>query len=223
MRFMAAQLEAYLRDDLWLGNATHANAMAAALARGLTAVPGVVMRQHPEANILFCRLPIPVIRGLLEERLRDIDDRAARYMLTDVRVTGAALKISPLQAVTPDAAERLADHVHAVIPRVRITELLAEVSRWTGLADCLTHLRTGLPAEDERVILTAVLADATNLGLTRMAEACSVASYRQLAWTAGWHLSEEGYSRALAGIVAAQQTHPLSARFGSAVVSSSDG
>jgi hypothetical protein len=35
---------------------------------------------------------------------------------------------------------------------------------------------------DRRVVLTAVLADATNLGLTRMAEACSIASYRQLAW-----------------------------------------
>jgi Tn3 transposase DDE domain len=33
---------------------------------------------------------------------------------------------------------------------------------------------------------TAVLADATNLGLTRMAEACDIANYRRLAWTAGW-------------------------------------
>lgn len=162
-------------------------------------------------------------RVLLEERLRDVDGRAAQHMLTDVRVTGAALKITPLQAVTPEAAKRLADRIHAVMPRVRITELLAEVSRWTGLTDCFTHLRTGLPAADQRVILTSVLADATNLGLTRMAEACSVASYRQLAWTAGWHLSEEGYGRALARIIVAQQTHPLSARFGSVAVSSSDG
>jgi hypothetical protein len=48
---------------------------------------------------------------------------------------------------------------------------------------------------------TAVLADATNLGLTRMADACSVASYRQLAWTTGWHLREETYRRALATLV----------------------
>ena len=109
------------------------------------------------------------------------------------------------------------------MPRVRITELLAEVSGWTRLADCFTHLRTGLPAEDPRIILTAVLADATNLGLTRMAEACEVASYRRLAWTAGWHLTEENYGRALACVVAAQQAHPLSACFGDAAISSSDG
>ena len=80
-----------------------------------------------------------------------------------------------------------------------------------------------LPADDRRVVLTAVLADATNLGLTRMAEACSVASYPQLAWTAGWHLREDTYRQALAILVNAQQRQPLAASFGAADVSSSDG
>ena len=71
-----------------------------------------------------------------------------------------------------------------MLPSVRITGLLAEVDRWTGFGAAFTHLRTGLPADDRRVMLTAVLADATNLGLTRIADACAVASHRQLAWTA---------------------------------------
>jgi TnpA family transposase len=78
-------------------------------------------------------------------------------------------------------------------------------------------------ADDRRVALTAVLADATNLGLTWMAEACAIASYHRLAWTAGWHLREETYQNALAAIVNAQQRHPLAALFGAADVSSSDG
>jgi TnpA family transposase len=73
------------------------------------------------------------------------------------------------------------------------------------------------------VVLTAVLADATNLGLTRMAEACSGSNYRQLAWTAAWHLREETYRQALATLVNAQQHQPLAALFGAADVSSSDG
>lgn len=162
-------------------------------------------------------------RAVLDERLRDVDARAGRHLLPDVHITGSTLKISPLQATTPAAAEHLAARISALMPRVRITELLAEVCRWTDLADCFPHLRTGLPAEDQRIILTAVLADATNLGLTRMADACSVASYRQLSWTAGWHLCEENYGRALARVVAAQQAHPLAASFGDATVSSSDG
>jgi len=96
-----------------------------------------------------------------------------------------------------------------MLPNVRITALLAEVDRWTEFSAAFTHLHMGLPADDRRVALTAVLADATNLGLTRMADACAVASYRQLAWTAGWHLREETYRHALAAVVNAQQRHPL--------------
>src|SRR3954470_6000674 len=50
-----------------------------------------------------------------------------------------------------------------------------------------------------------------------------VASYKQLVWTAGWHLREETYGRALARIVEAQQAQPLAASFGAGTASSSDG
>ena len=104
-----------------------------------------------------------------------------------------------------------------------MTELLLEVHRWTGFADCFTHLHTGLPADDPRVVITALLADATNMGLTRMADACALASYKQLVWTAGWHLREDTYRPALAVMSEAQQHQPLAALFGAANVSSSDG
>src|SRR5690348_4964185 len=39
MRFLSAQLEAYLAGDLWLRNAGHANRMAARLAEGLATLP----------------------------------------------------------------------------------------------------------------------------------------------------------------------------------------
>jgi hypothetical protein len=125
--------------------------------------------------------------------------------------------------VTPEEAETLANRLYRMMPNLRITSLLAEVDRWTGFSGAFTHLHSGAPADDRRVALTAVLADATNLGLTRMAEACAVASYRQLAWTAAWHLREETYRQALAILVNAQQRQPLAASFGAADVSSSDG
>jgi TnpA family transposase len=162
-------------------------------------------------------------RALLEQRLAEVAAKAAADGLEDVRINGDELKITPLKAATPEEAETLADRLYGMMPNLRITSLLAEVDRWIGFTGAFTHLHSGAPVEDRRVALTAVLADATNLGLTRMAEACSVASYRQLAWTTAWHLREETYRQALAILVNAQQRQPLAASFGAADVSSSDG
>ncbi len=75
MRFLAAQMDAYLAHDLWLRNAAQANSMAKALAAGLSSLAGVEIQQPPEANILFCRLPMPLIRGLLDQGFRFYHDR----------------------------------------------------------------------------------------------------------------------------------------------------
>lgn len=57
MRYLSAQLLAYLSDDLWLANARQANAMATSLGAGLAAVPGVRLAHPIEANELFVVLP----------------------------------------------------------------------------------------------------------------------------------------------------------------------
>lgn len=64
MRFLSAQLEAYITNNLWLQNATHANQMAAKLAAGLTSIPGVKLCHPVEANEIFADLPEAVIQGL---------------------------------------------------------------------------------------------------------------------------------------------------------------
>ncbi|WP_395006552.1 threonine aldolase family protein [Cypionkella sp.] len=52
-RFLSAQMEAYLQDDLWLRLAAQANAMGARLAQGLTANPDVTLRHPAPANMMF--------------------------------------------------------------------------------------------------------------------------------------------------------------------------
>jgi hypothetical protein len=110
-------------------------------------------------------------RALLARRLLEVSAKAAADKLEDVSIKGDELKVSPLKAITPEEAEALANRLYGMMPSIRITGLLAEVDRWTGFTTAFTDLHTGLPADDPRVVLTAVLADATNLGLTRMAEA----------------------------------------------------
>ncbi len=64
MRFLTAQLEAYLADDLWLENARHSNEMARRLAEGLQALPGVRLLYPVQANEVF-----PIMPAAMKTRL----------------------------------------------------------------------------------------------------------------------------------------------------------
>ncbi|HXP24570.1 MAG TPA: hypothetical protein VN891_02255, partial [Steroidobacteraceae bacterium] len=64
LRFVSAQLIAYLQNGLWLENARHANAMALRMARGLQTVPGARLLHPVEANELFVALPEDLVHGL---------------------------------------------------------------------------------------------------------------------------------------------------------------
>jgi len=66
MRFVAAQLDALLTDDLWLRCATHANAMAARLADRLREIESVTLTQAVQTNAVFATLPRRAIATLQE-------------------------------------------------------------------------------------------------------------------------------------------------------------
>jgi threonine aldolase len=57
LRFLSAQLNAYLKNGLWLENARHANAMAEKMAQGLKTVAGARLMHPVQANELFVELP----------------------------------------------------------------------------------------------------------------------------------------------------------------------
>jgi threonine aldolase len=56
-RYLAAQMEAYLTDDLWLRLARQANAMGAHLVDGLRQMNDVALMHPAEANISFPHFP----------------------------------------------------------------------------------------------------------------------------------------------------------------------
>jgi threonine aldolase len=66
MRFLSAQLDACLADDLWLRNARHANRVAARLAEGLASIAGARLRHPTQANEVFVELPEKAIRALAQ-------------------------------------------------------------------------------------------------------------------------------------------------------------
>jgi len=65
MRFLAAQFDALLHDELWLELASSANTMAATLAGAVGGLPGVTITHPVESNAVFARMPEHSIAPLL--------------------------------------------------------------------------------------------------------------------------------------------------------------
>jgi len=70
MRFFSAQMEAYLKDDLWLRTARHSNGMAKRLVEGLAKTPGIEILSPVDANEIFLTLPVKMADGLEGEGVR---------------------------------------------------------------------------------------------------------------------------------------------------------
>lgn len=56
-RFLAAQMDAYVTDGLWLRLAEQSNARAAELAAGIRALPGARIEGSPAGNMIFAHIP----------------------------------------------------------------------------------------------------------------------------------------------------------------------
>jgi Tn3 transposase DDE domain len=72
------------------------------------------------------------------------------------------LHFTAMARSVPETAEEWTQRAYDLLPRIKLTDLLTEVDGWTRLTDCFTHLHGNEPAKDKAVLLSGVLADATN-------------------------------------------------------------
>lgn len=98
MRYIAAQFDALLADELWLSNAAQANRMARLLAAELGSVPGVRLTRPVESNAVFVSLPPRCLEALRREYVFYLWDQDARLMCSfdttedDVRALADAVR-----------------------------------------------------------------------------------------------------------------------------------
>ena len=64
MRFISAQFEALLSNNLWLKNAKHANSMAKLLYNEVKDIPQVKITQKVQVNAVFASIPNKIIKEL---------------------------------------------------------------------------------------------------------------------------------------------------------------
>ena len=83
-RFISAQFEGYLVNDVWLRNARQANTMAQRLSRGLDALPGIELAYPTQSNEVFVRMPRSLIKALAQQGIKvndeELDGKAMRFV-----------------------------------------------------------------------------------------------------------------------------------------------
>ncbi len=166
----------------------------------------------------------------LTSALTDLEEVLASSSSRDVgsvRLDEAGdLVIPPLSAEDiPSEARALKEELAGMLPFAPIASLLIELDHRTHFLDCFTHAgghKQTRSVELKRNILAVLIASATNLGLTRMSEACGV-PYDVLTWTAEWYVREETLREANRMIVNYQHGLELAKVFGGGTMSSSDG
>ncbi len=110
---------------------------------------------------------------LLASRLEEVNAMALAGDLPDVDISDKGVKITPLENSVPSGVSPFADLVYGMLPHPKITEILEEVDSWTGFTRHFAHLKNNnVRPKDGRLLLTTILADGINLGLTKMAESC---------------------------------------------------
>jgi threonine aldolase len=67
MRYISAQFNAYLSNDLWKQNALHSNQMAKVLGREVAKIPQIKITQEIQANGVFAIVPPHIIKELQNE------------------------------------------------------------------------------------------------------------------------------------------------------------
>ena len=84
MRFISSQLNAYVTDDVWIRNASHANSMAKVLSEGLNHFSNIELAYPTESNEVFVYLPRDVIDYLnnsgYDINEEELDGKAVRFV-----------------------------------------------------------------------------------------------------------------------------------------------
>ena len=97
MRFVSAQLEAYISNDVWLRNARNANNMAKLLSEGLAKFADIKLAYTTQSNEVFVHLPSSIINLL----------NAKGYNVNEDELDGKSVRFVTAWNTVPDDIDKL--------------------------------------------------------------------------------------------------------------------
>ena len=107
MRYISAQFSAFLANDLWLKNASHANDMAQLLANQLQRIPSIEITQKVEANMVYAIIPNHCITKLQKQYyFHRFDERTCEVRLMCSFTTQSEDVLSFAQAIRQAVSEK---------------------------------------------------------------------------------------------------------------------
>ncbi|AJA46824.1 transposase [Clostridium pasteurianum DSM 525 = ATCC 6013] len=159
----------------------------------------------------------------LNKRLQWVSKNADK--LDGVSIGTDRIHVEKLEKETPEEAKLLSERLYKLLPRVKLTDLLIEVSKWTGFDKNFVHASTGnaCNSQEKTILMATLMAMGTNIGLVKMSDATPGITYRQMANTAQWRMYDDAMKRSQATLVNYQYKQFLSSYWGDGSTSSSDG
>ena len=145
--------------------------------------------------------------------------------LVGVDLENGKLRIERLDKDTPDESRDFSLSLYGMLPRIKLTDLLMEVANWTNFHEQFAHASSSRSPDEEEttILMAALMAMGTNIGLQKMAEATPGISYRQMANATQWRLHEDAMNKAQSALVNFHHRLSLPMHWGDGTTSSSDG
>ncbi|MTH95014.1 Tn3 family transposase, partial [Roseibium sp. RKSG952] len=210
--------EAFRSNDIWLDHARRYADDRKVLVPLETAkaMPGLELPLDP-------RVWIEDRKRRLQSGLERLAEAVRDGTLPNGTIEDGQLRVERLKADVPEEAADLVLDLYRRLPPAKITNILQDVAEATGFTEAFTYLRTGAPCKDIIGLLTVLLGEGLNVGLSKMAAATADHEYSQLSRLSRWFVESDAINEALAIVLDAQSRLPMAQHWGSGQTSSSDG
>ncbi|GGJ48282.1 Tn3 family transposase [Deinococcus roseus] len=161
----------------------------------------------------------------LLDRLNEVDRKLHEGLLPEVRMEKGQVIVTPHKQdkVQAKQAKELSRKLFRRIGNIKITDLMLEVSSWVPFRDHFRHLTLHKAVDDLALLCSVMLAEGSNMGITKMAQSTNAADLKRLIWVRQQYVREENYRSLQAELVNYHTKQALTRYWGDGTHSASDG